>query len=60
MVTLLRNRIDRGTEVAHVATYIAADLVHDGQVDFVQVPTTEMLADGFTKLFALLVHRAFY
>jgi hypothetical protein len=58
-VTLLRNRIDRGTEVAHIATYLAADLVHDGQVDFVQVPTTEMLADGFTKLFALLVHRAF-
>jgi transposase InsO family protein len=61
MVTSLRNRIYRGTEVAHIATkfYLAADLVHDGHVDLIQVPTTEMLADGFTKPFALPAHRAF-
>jgi transposase InsO family protein len=61
MVTSLRNRIYRGTEVAHIATkfYLAADLVQEGYVDLVQVPTAEMLADGFTKPFALPAHRSF-
>jgi hypothetical protein len=61
MVTSLRNRIYRGTEVGHIATkfYLAADLVQEGYVDLVQVPTAEMLADGFTKPFALPAHRSF-
>jgi hypothetical protein len=61
MVTSLRNRIYRGTEVAHIETafYLAADLVHEGRVHLIQVPTADMLGDGFTKPFALSAHRSF-
>jgi len=46
-----KNRIYRGTAVAHIATmyYLAADMARDGEIDFSYVPTAEMLADCFTK-----------
>jgi hypothetical protein len=61
MVTSLHNRIYRGTEVAHIATkfYLAADLVHDGHVELIQVPSGAMLADGFTKPYSFHAHRQF-
>jgi hypothetical protein len=60
-VTSLRNRIYRGTEVAHIATkyYLAADLVHEGHVELIQVATADMLADPFTKPFDYRAHRTF-
>jgi transposase InsO family protein len=60
-VTSLRNRIYRGTEVAHIATkyYLAADLVHEGHVELIQVATEDMLADPFTKPFDYRAHRTF-
>jgi hypothetical protein len=61
MVTSLSNRIHRGTEVPHIATtfHLTADLVHEGNVDLVQVPTVDILAYGFTQPFARPGHRAF-
>jgi hypothetical protein len=51
LIATIKNRIYRGTEVAHIATkyYLAADMARDGKIDLSYVPTAEMLADCFTK-----------
>jgi len=51
LIASIKNRIYRGTAVAHIATkyYLAADKARDGEIDLSYVPTTEMLADCFTK-----------
>jgi len=51
LIGTIRNRIYRGTAVAHIATkyYLAADMARDGEIDLSYVPTAEMLADCFTK-----------
>jgi len=51
LIASIMNRIYRGTAVAHIATkyYLAADMARDGEIDLNYVPTTEMLADCFTK-----------
>jgi len=52
LIASIKNRIYRGTAVAHIATkdYPAADMATDGETDLSYVPTAEMLADCFTKL----------
>jgi hypothetical protein len=51
LIASIKNRIYRGTAVAHTATkyYLAADMARDGEIDLSYVPTAEMLADCFTK-----------
>jgi len=51
LIASIKNRIYRRTAVAHVATkyYLAAEMARDGKIDLSYVPTTEMLADYFTK-----------
>jgi len=51
LIASSKNRIYRGTAVAHIATkyYLAADMARDGEMDLSYVPTAEMLADCFTK-----------
>jgi hypothetical protein len=51
LIASIKNRIYRGTAVAHIATkyYLAADMARDGEIDLSYVPTAEMLADCFTK-----------
>jgi hypothetical protein len=51
LIASIKNRIYRGTAVAHIATkyYLAADMARDGEIDLNYVPTTEMFADCFTK-----------
>jgi hypothetical protein len=51
LISSIKNRIYRGTAVAHIATkyYLAADMARDGEIDLSYVPTAEMLADCFTK-----------
>ena len=47
----IKNRIYRGTAVAHIETkyVLAADMASDGEIDLSYVPTAEMLANCFTK-----------
>jgi len=51
LITSIKNRIYRGTAVAHIATkyYLAAVMARDGEIDLSCVPTAEMLADCYTK-----------
>jgi len=51
LIASIKNRIYRGTAVAHIATkyYLAADMARDGEINLSYVPTVEMLADCFTK-----------
>jgi len=51
LIASIKNRIYRGTAVAHIATkyYLAADMAREGEIDLSYVPTAEMLADCFTK-----------
>jgi hypothetical protein len=51
LILSIKDRIYCGTAVAHIATkyYLAADMARDGEIDLSYVPTTEMLADCFTK-----------
>jgi hypothetical protein len=51
LIASIKNRIYRGTAVAHIATkyYLAADMDRDGEIDLSYVPSAEMLADCFTK-----------
>jgi hypothetical protein len=51
LLASIKNRIYRGTTVAHIATkyYLAADMARDGEIDLSYVPTGEMLAECFTK-----------
>jgi len=51
LIVSIKNRIYRGTAVAHIATkyYLAADMARDGEIDLSYVLTAEMLADCFTK-----------
>jgi len=51
LIASIKNRIYRGTAVAHIATkfYLAADMARDGEIDLSYVPTAEMLADCFTR-----------
>jgi hypothetical protein len=51
LITSIKNRICRGTAVAHNATnyYLAADMARDGEIDMSYIPTAEMLADCLTK-----------
>jgi len=47
----IKNRIYRGTAVAHIATkyYLAADMAIDGENNSSYILTAEILADCFTK-----------
>jgi hypothetical protein len=51
LIASIKNRIYRGTAVAHIATKynLAAELARDGEIDLSDVTTVEMLADCFTK-----------
>jgi len=51
LIASIKNRIYRGTAVAHIATkyYLAADMVRDGEINLSYVLTTKMLANCFTK-----------
>jgi len=51
LIASIKNRIYRGTAVAHIATkyYLAEGMARDGKIDLSYVPTAEMLADCFTK-----------
>jgi len=51
LIASINNRIYCGTAGAHIATkyYLAADIARDGEIDLSYIPTTEMLADFFTK-----------
>jgi hypothetical protein len=51
LIASIKNRIYRGTAVAHIATkyYHATDMAGDGEMDLSYVPTAEMLADCFTQ-----------
>ena len=51
LIVSIKNRIYRGTAVAHIATqyYLTADMARDGEIDLSYVPTAEMLADCFPK-----------
>jgi len=51
LIASIKNRIYRGTAVAHIVTkyYLAADMARDGEIDLSYIPTAEMLADCFTK-----------
>lgn len=51
MLASVKNRIFRGTEVAHIATkfHLAADMVRENRVGMEYIPTTEMVADALTK-----------
>ena len=51
LIASIKNRIYRGTAVAHIATqyYLAADMATDGEIKLSYVPTAEMIADCFTK-----------
>jgi RNase P subunit RPR2 len=61
MLASVKNRIYRGTEVAHIATkfHLAADMVRENQFDMEYIATTEMLADALTKALAKRAKRAF-
>jgi hypothetical protein len=50
LIVSIKNRIYRGTAVAHIATkyYLAADMARDREIDLSYIPTAEMLADCFT------------
>jgi hypothetical protein len=51
LIASIKNRIYRGTAVAHIATkyYLAADMGRDREINLSYVPTAETLADCFTK-----------
>jgi hypothetical protein len=51
LIASIKNRIYRGTAVAHITTkyYLSADMARDGEIDLNYVLTAEMLADCFTK-----------
>jgi len=51
LIASIRNRIYRGTAVAHIATkyYLAADIARDREIDLSYVPTAGMLTNCFTK-----------
>jgi hypothetical protein len=51
VIASIKNRIYRGTAVANVATKynLAADMARDGEIELSYIPTTDMLADCFTK-----------
>jgi len=51
LIASIKNRIYRGTAVAHIATKynFAADMARDGEIDLSYVLTAEMLADCITK-----------
>jgi hypothetical protein len=51
LIPSIKNRIYRGTAVAHSATkyYLADDWARDREIDLSYVPTAKMLADYFTK-----------
>jgi len=51
LMASIKNRIYRGTAVAHIATkyYLAADMARDGEIDLRYIPTAEVLADCSTK-----------
>jgi len=51
LIASIKNRIYRGTAVAHIVTkyYLAADMARDGEIDLSYVPTAEMITDCFTK-----------
>jgi len=51
VITSIKNRIYRGSKVAHIVTryYHAADKAADGELHLSNVPTAEMLADCNTK-----------
>ena len=51
LIASIKNRIYRGTAVAHIATmyYLAADMARDGEIDLSYVPTAEMLTDWLTE-----------
>ena len=51
LIASIKNRIYRGTAVAHIATkyYLAADMARDREIDLGYIPTAEMLADCFKK-----------
>jgi hypothetical protein len=51
VIVSIKNRIYRGTAVANVATKynLAADMATDGEIELSYIPTTDMLADCFTK-----------
>jgi len=51
LIASIKNRIYRGTAVAHIATkyYLAADMARDGEINLSYIPTAEMLAHCFTK-----------
>jgi hypothetical protein len=51
LIASIKNRIYRGTAVAHIVTkyYLAEDMARDREIDLSYVPTAEMLADCFTK-----------
>jgi hypothetical protein len=51
LIASIKNRIYRGTAVAHIATkyYLVADMARDGEIDLNYVPTPEMFTDCFTK-----------
>ena len=58
----LRNGIYRGTEGAtHIGTkfFLTADLVREGRISVEYVPTSKMLADGFTKALPKPAHKSF-
>jgi hypothetical protein len=51
LIASIKNRIYRGTTVVHIATkyYLTADMARDGEIDLRYIPTTEILANCFTK-----------
>jgi hypothetical protein len=51
LIASIKNRIYRGTTVAHIATKycFAAAMARVGEIDLSYVPTAEMLADCFPK-----------
>jgi hypothetical protein len=51
LIASIKNRIYRGTAVAHIATkyYLAADMAGDREINLSDVPTAEMLTDCFTR-----------
>jgi len=46
LIASIKNRIHRGTAVAHIAPkyYLAADMARDGEIDLSYVPNAELLA----------------
>jgi hypothetical protein len=57
LIASIKNRLYRGTAVAHIATkyYLAADMARDREMDLSYVPTAAMLANCFTKPLPKLV-----